>query len=225
MEHVLRTPLSQRLAKKTEESRRALPEAYYLVLRKSVAYLRDSGLFDGALAIGDPLPPFRLPSTSGRLVDSRELLARGPLVVSFFRGEWCRFCVETLRSLAEIDSEVRDLGGILVAITPDLPEATAQTVRNLNLPFEVLSDLKSAFGLKCGIAYRMPDDVAEVYHAMNFINRNGSADFFLPIPAVFIADRDGIVRLSYTEPDYAKRLEPEAIIETLRGLTRDTRGE
>jgi len=188
-------------------------------LRKSVAYLRDSGLFDGALAIGDPLPPFRLPSTAGHLVDSAELLAKGPLVISFFRGEWCRFCRETLSALAEIDAEVRALGAIQVAVTPDLPEATARTVRNLNLSFAVLSDINSAFGLQCGIAYRMPDDVAEVYHAMNFINRNGSADFFLPIPAVFIADRGGIVRLSYTEPDYAERLEPDAIIETLKGLS------
>jgi len=218
MENVLRTPLNQRLARQAEESRRVLPEAYYVVLRKSVAYLRDSGLFDGALAIGDLLPSFRLPSTSGRLVESRALLAKGPLVISFFRGEWCRFCSETLRALAEIDAEVQALGALQVAITPDLPDTTAQTVRTLDLPFEVLSDIKSAFGLKCGISYRMPDDVAEVYHAMNFINRNGSADFFLPIPAVFIADRDGIVRLSYTEPDYAERLEPKTIIETLKGL-------
>jgi peroxiredoxin len=219
MENVLRIPLSQRLAQKSEESRHALPEAYYQVLRKSVAYLRDSGLFDGALTIGDPLPPFRLPSTAGHLVDSGELLATGPLVVSFFRGEWCRFCSETLRALAQIDAEVRALGAIQVAVTPDLPEATAQTVRRLNLPFDVLSDVKSAFGLQCGIVYRVPNDVAEVYHAMNLINRDGSADFFLPIPAVFIADRSGIVRLSYTEPDYAERLEPEAIIETLKGLS------
>jgi len=218
MENVRRTPLSQRLALQAEESRRVLPEAYYIVLRKSVAYLRDSGLFDGALAVGDPLPPFRLASTSGRLVDSAGLLAKGPLVVSFFRGEWCRFCSETLRALAEIDAEVRALGATQVAVTPDLPDTTAQTVRNLDLPFEVLSDIRSAFGLKCGIAYRMPDDVAEVYRALNFINRDGSADFFLPIPAVFIADREGTVRLSYTEPDYAERLEPQAILETLKGL-------
>lgn len=219
MENNRKASLSRRLAQKTEESRRALPEAYYLILRKSVAYLRDSGLFDGALAVGDTLPPFRLPSTSGRVVESRDLLTKGPLVVSFFRGEWCRFCSETLRALAEIDSEVRSLGATQVAVTPDLPETTAQTVRNLALPFEVLSDTKSAFGLQCGIAYRMPDDVAEVYHAMNFINRNGSADFFLPIPAVFIADRSGTVRLSYTEPDYAQRLEPDLILATLKGLS------
>lgn len=218
MGNAQRLLLADRLALKTGEIQRDLPEIYYRRLRKSVAYLRDSGLFDGALAVGEALPPFRLQNASGQSVDSQDLLAKGPLVVSFFRGDWCRFCSQTLVALAEIDEEVRALGATQVSITPDLPEMTAHTVRNLSLPFDVLSDAKSAFGLKCGISYRMPDDLAETFHVTNIINRHGSADFFLPIPAVFIADRQGIVRLSFIEPDYEKRLEPQAILETLTGL-------
>ncbi len=218
METVARIPLAHRLAQKAEESKNSLPEVYYQILRKSVAYLRDSGLFDGALKVGDSLPPFRLRNASGQILESDDLLAKGPLVISFFRGDWCRFCAETLRALAEIDEEVRALGAIQVAITPDLPETTARTVRDMNLPFDILSDEKSAFGLRCGISYPLPNDLAEAYHAIHFINRHGSAEFFLPIPAVFIADRNGIVRLSYIEPDYAKRLEPARILEIVATL-------
>ena len=207
-----------RMAQEAEEKARTLPETYYKVLRKSVAYLRDSGLFDGALKEGDSLPAFRLQNASRIFVESRDLLAQGPLVVSFFRGDWCRFCSETLGALAEIDAEVRQMGATQVAISPDLPEFTAKTVSNMTLPFEVLSDANSKFGLRCGISYPMPGDLAEAYHAIPFINRHGSADFFLPIPAVFIADQFGIVRLSYTEPDYEKRLEPQTILDTLERL-------
>src|SRR5579863_9074267 len=215
MGNIERIPLSQRLALKSDEARRELPEAFYFTVRKSVAYLRDSGLFDGALKIGDPLPRFWLQNAKGHFVDSQELLAEGPLVISFFRGDWCRFCRETLLALAEIDQDVRQLGATQVAITPDLIQMTAQTVLNLDLPFEVLSDTKSAFGLRCGISYPLPTDLAEAYHAIDFINRHGSSDFFLPIPAVFIADQFGIVRLSYIDPDYANRLEPQTILDTL----------
>jgi peroxiredoxin len=218
MGNVHKSLLGQRLALKKQEIQGELPENYYRTLRKSVAYLRDSGLFDGALAVGDALPSFRLQNASGRLVESGDLLANGPLVISFFRGDWCRFCSETLLALAAIDDDVRGLGAAQVSITPDLPEMTARTVRSMVLPFEVLSDFKSAFGLKCGISYRMPDELVETYHAVNLINRHGSADFFLPIPAVFIADRQGIVRLSYTEPDYEERLEPQTILDILAGL-------
>jgi peroxiredoxin len=218
MGNAQRTLLADRLLFKTAEIQRDLPELYYRTLRKSVAYLRDSGLFDGALAVGEALPPFRLQNADGQFVDSADLLAKGPLVVSFFRGDWCRFCSQTLVALAEIDDELRALGATQVSITPDLPEMTAQTVRKLTLPFDVLSDIKSAFGLKCGISYRMPDDLVETYHAVNLINRHGSADFFLPIPAVFITDRQGIVRLSFVDPDYEKRLEPQAILDMLSGL-------
>jgi peroxiredoxin len=210
--------LSQKLAQRAEESRRALPEVYYKILRKSVGQLRDSGLFDGALKVGETLPRFHLQNAAKIFVDSNDLLAKGPVVVSFFRGDWCRFCAQTLSALSEIDQEVRALGAAQVAITPDLPEYTAETVREMALPFEVLSDAGSRFGLKCGISYPLPGDLAEAYHAHQFINRHGSADFFLPIPAVFIADQFGIVRLSYTEPDYEKRLEPQTILDTLKGL-------
>jgi peroxiredoxin len=218
MGNIQRVPLAERLALKAEESRASLPEAFYRIVRKSVAYLRDSGLFDGALKVGDSLPSFRLRNASGLFLDSDDLLAKGPLVISFFRGDWCRFCAETLLALAEIDEEVRALGATQVAITPDLPEITAETVRNMSLPFEVLSDEKSAFGLRCGISYPLPNDLAEAYHAIHFINRHGSSEFFLPIPAVFIADQNGIVRLSYIEPDYQKRLEPARILEIVEGL-------
>ncbi|MHC4548744.1 MAG: hypothetical protein ACYTEZ_08190 [Planctomycetota bacterium] len=40
------------------------------------------------LGIGDPAPPFRLPDQDGNVVDSAEQLARGPLVLTFFRGHW-----------------------------------------------------------------------------------------------------------------------------------------
>jgi len=218
MGNIERVPLSQRLALKIEESRRVLPESYFSIVRKTVAFFRDSGMFDGALKIGDPLPRFWLQNAKGKHVDSHELLAQGPLVISFFRGDWCRFCRETLLALAEIDEDVRNLGATQVAITPDLVQMTAKTVLDLNLPFEVLSDSKSAFGLRCGISYPLPTDMAEAYHAIDFINRHGSSDFFLPIPAVFIADQFGIVRLSYIEPDYQKRLEPQTILDTLEDL-------
>jgi len=60
--------------------------------------------------------------------------------------------------------------------------------------------------------------MAEAYRAHDFINRLGSADFFLPVPAVFIADGFGRVRLAYVDPDFEKRLEPGVILATLEGL-------
>jgi peroxiredoxin len=200
------------------ERRRKLPELYHRVLEKNVAYLRDSGLFDGALQVGETLPPFDLPSARGGTVRSADLLARGPLVVSFFRGDWCIYCRMTLTALAERHAEIEAAGGALITVTPDLTSVTEQTVRTLNLPFEVLSDPGCSFGLKCGIAYRMPDDLAEAYHAHDLAGRHGGEVLFLPIPAVFVVDRAGIVRHSYVDPEFAQRLDPDRIIDVLKTL-------
>ena len=50
-----------------------------------------------ALRPGERMPAFLLPNSEGRLIGSDELLARGPLIVSFFRGAWCPYCSVTRR--------------------------------------------------------------------------------------------------------------------------------
>jgi peroxiredoxin len=205
--------LKDRLAAISAE--RIMPDSYHQVLRKNVAFLRDSGMFDGALAVGERLPSFSLQNARGEWLDSDMALDFGPLVISFFRGDWCRFCRETLTALAEVDAAIRATGAMQVAISPDLIDSTKKTVEELKLPFEVLSDPGSEFGLRCGVVFRMPDDMAEVYRAVDLESRHGASTFFLPIPAVFVVDRGGIVRLSYTDPDYERRLEPQEILKTL----------
>jgi peroxiredoxin len=213
-----RQSLNEKLAALADQRREALPAIYGGVLDKVVAHLRDVGMFEGALKVGDPLPPFLLSNAQGALISSDTLLLNGPLVVSFFRGDWCPFCRLTLESLYESHDDIATAGGTLVAITPDLLPATEATMRELNLPFEILSDIDSALGLQCGVIYRMPDDMMEVYRVHDLAWRHGSVSFFLPIPAVFIADQNGIVRYAYVDPDFATRMEPSDIVEILLDL-------
>ena len=50
--------------------------------------LRASGILDSVVKVGDQLPDFALPNVEGTAVRSGDLLARGPLVLTFFRGTW-----------------------------------------------------------------------------------------------------------------------------------------
>jgi hypothetical protein len=65
-----------------------IPEAVRAVMERATADLVASGLTARAVTVGDRMPAFALPAVSGRRVVSDELLARGPLVVSFYRGRW-----------------------------------------------------------------------------------------------------------------------------------------
>lgn len=75
------------LKAKSRANPRISPEAR-AIMDRSIEDLRKSGIVDRVVKVGDRAPDFTLPNTTGRLVSLRELLARGPAVLSFFRGRW-----------------------------------------------------------------------------------------------------------------------------------------
>src|SRR5258708_14013294 len=99
-----------------------------------------------ALKVGDPMPAFVLPNAEGRLVFSDELLAHGPLVVNFFRGDWCPYCRRTLEALETALPRISAAGGQLVALTPDTGGHLADTKQPHKLTYDVLSDVDRTLG-------------------------------------------------------------------------------
>ena len=80
--------LEQSLAKLREASAARLPEETRKVMGQAVQNIRESGIMDGVIKVGDTLPPFILPNQDGADVSSAALLAKGPLVVTIYRGHW-----------------------------------------------------------------------------------------------------------------------------------------
>src|SRR5882724_4260886 len=92
------------------------PERYRALVADLSARLHDSAM-EGVLKAGDRMPEFILPDAEGNLVFSDDLVARGPLVVVFFRGDWCPFCTMTLVALNGVVSDIAAAGASLVALT------------------------------------------------------------------------------------------------------------
>lgn len=195
------------------------PERYRTLVADLSARLRDTAM-DGVLKAGDRMPEFILPDAEGNLVFSDDLVARGPLVVVFFRGDWCPFCTMTLVALNEVVSDIAAAGGSLVALTPDTGDYASAAWRKLDLRFPVLSDVDSATALEFGTNYVVPDALRQVQEAngLDLAVRHGDGSWFLPMPATFIADRSGILRYTYTSGDITDRLEPEMIVTLVRQI-------
>jgi len=162
----------------------------------------------------DQMPDFLLPDAQGNLVFSGDLLARGPLVVVFFRGDWCPFCRETLTALNQILPDIAAAGASLVALTFDVGDYVASDWEGLELKFPVLSDLDGATALTFGTIYRVPDDLRAFYEkaGVEIGVRHGSETWYLPIPSTFIVDRTGIVRHVHASGDVSDRMEPRDIV-------------
>src|ERR1700751_6131163 len=110
------------------------------ILADAIEHVRSSGLANRAKTIGAVAPDFSLPDAFGNKVSLREMLAVGPVVLSFYRGEWCAFCNFELHALQEILPQIQELGAALVAVSPEKPDFGAIATAKHKLTFPVLSD-------------------------------------------------------------------------------------
>jgi peroxiredoxin len=177
-----------------------------------------------ALKPGDAIPPFLLPNAESRLVASNDLLARGSLVINFFRGNWCPYCRQTLKALEAVLPEIEAAGGQLVALTPDTGHHLADTKRVQRISYEVLSDVDGAVGLQFGVLFRAPAAYREVLagYGIDLAERHGNDGGFIPLPATYVVDRDGIVRYAFVDIDFTRRAEPSAVVAALKHIHDDS---
>ena len=80
--------LADKLAATRAASEKRIPPDRAAIMERATEDLRRSGILDRIVAAGSPAPAFELTSHDGRRINSAELLAAGPMVVSFFRGSW-----------------------------------------------------------------------------------------------------------------------------------------
>ncbi|KAM0261111.1 hypothetical protein ACHAQJ_002373 [Trichoderma viride] len=177
---------------------------------QSIADIKSTFDKSAAIQVGTTLPSFKLPNALGQEVTSESLLAKGPVLITFYRGEWCPFCNLALRSLQQHLDQFRAKGVTIVAISPELPNTSLTTTEKNELKFEVLSDVGNKFARQLGIVWDQSESVQAVYDAfsVDLKTRNGDDSRALPIPTTLLVDAKGVVRNVHTDPDYMQRLEP-----------------
>ena len=80
--------LADKLGEISAASAKRMPEDVRAVMGKATQELRDSGILDRTIKVGDTLPSFTLNNADGTPVSSDDLLAQGPVVLTVFRGHW-----------------------------------------------------------------------------------------------------------------------------------------
>ena len=76
-----------------------VPHSIIEAMHRQRAELKASGLPERAKKVGDKAPAFKLKDAEGKEISSTDLLAKGPLIVSFYRGVWCPYCNMELQAL------------------------------------------------------------------------------------------------------------------------------
>lgn len=188
------------------------------VNERATAELKASGIADRILPVGAKAPEFTLPDQNGRPVMLSELLARGPVVINFYRGRWCPFCVTELETYRDLLGEIEEAEATLVAISPQAVRQSAFTADQHKLRFLVLSDEGNKVARQFGLVYRVPEYQEQLFRSV-FINlpkTNGDESWELPLPATYVVDQDGTVVYAKAFADYMQRPEAEEVIGLLR---------
>jgi peroxiredoxin len=190
--------------------------------RRSIQALAETGLVVKAAKAGEMAPLFRLRCGPGGFIDLSDLLERGPVVVSFFWGDWCPFCVLELKALAAAHPQIERLGARLLVLSPQARDKSSSLTGDGEPPFPLLRDARCNIAARYRIAFTVPQQSRAAYLALGYpvSARTGSKDWVLPIPATYVLDSTGLIVLSYLDADYTTRLEPAEIIVALTHLRR-----
>ncbi|MEO1208223.1 MAG: peroxiredoxin-like family protein [Cyanobacteria bacterium J06638_20] len=200
--------------------RSRLPQDTQTVMQQATTNLEASGILEQTLKVGDTIPEVALPNATGQTVNIGELLAQGPVVITFYRGGWCPYCNLELKALQNALASIQETGATLVAISPETPDNSLTTQEKNELVFPVLSDVDNQVARQFGLVFQLPTSLRPIYEGfgIDLAAYNGNDHFELPIPATYVVQSNGEIIYAFADVDYTKRAEPSEVVNALKGL-------
>jgi peroxiredoxin len=213
--------LKQELSHERDHWASVLDVPTVALMNRASDSLRTPEILGRALQEGDRAPNFRLPNAQGGSVELNAVLKRGPVVLAFYRGQWCPYCNLELRAYQKVLPQLQALGASLIAVSPQTSDNSLSTAERNELAYPVLSDVGLHVARAYGVAFDLPPELVELYQRQwnnDLAKWNGEGGWSLPIPATYVIDEDARIVLAHVDPNYRERLEPEAVLARLRTL-------
>ena len=169
------------------------------------------------LFIGSKAPDFKAKDQDGNDVRLKDLLKKGKVVLVFYRGYWCPYCNRELSRLQDSLIQIQEKGATVVAVSPEMPAQIKQTVEKTKAAYPVIYDegLKIMKGYE--VEYELEETTLARYRSsgLDIEKNNGTNGKYLPVPAVYIIDKESTVTYRFFDTDYKKR---PSVAEILRNL-------
>lgn len=209
--------LSQKLQSYREESLSKKTEEDKTTMLETAENLKRLEIEKNALKEGDKIPEFQLKNATGDTIKIYDVLSKGPIIINFYRGAWCPYCNLEIAAYQEVLPEITKRGAQLIAISPEVPDITMTLKEKHALEFEILSDTDNAVAKQFGLVFQLEDKLVTLYKKMgiDLVKSQENESSELPIPATYVVNTDGVIKLAYLNSDYTKRLEPMDAIAAL----------
>ncbi len=169
------------------------------------------------LFIGSKAQDFKAKDQHGKPVQLKELLKKGKVVLVFYRGQWCPYCNKALSRLQDSLQLITGKGATIVAVSPEKPENIALTVEKTKAEFPVLYDEGLKIMKAYDVEFEVPENTITRYRnaGLDIEKSNGANGKYLPVPAVYIIDKEQTVTYRFFESDYKKRPSVKEILDNL----------
>ena len=183
-----------------------------MVVQVAAAQEAPEGLF-----IASKAPDFKATDQNGKEIRLKDLLKEGKVVLVFYRGQWCPYCNKELSRLQDSLQMIKDKGATLVAVSPEKPENITQTVEKTKAEYSVLYDEGLKIMKAYEVEFEVPENTITRYRnaGIDIGKNNGDNGNFLPVPAVYIIDKESTITYRFFETDYKKRPSVQDLLNNL----------
>src|SRR5437868_10838703 len=208
------TPLQQQIDEFIAEGASWLPTDVLQDLLSPIGQLINSGAAEQALKEGAQAPDFTLLDARGNEVRLSHLLTQGPVVMTFYRGQWCPYCHLALRAYQQALPQMQSWGVSLVAISPQTSDHSRALAEKLELTFALLSDVGNRVAHQFGLVFTLDEAVRVAHQQVGAYLPmfNGDDAWELPMAGTLLVDQSGTVCLAFVDPDFTRRLDPSVVI-------------
>lgn len=199
--------LNEKLRNIQEEMSKQLPIDILNMFGQSLQELMALKIETHALQVGDLAPNFTLRGTDGQPVSLYNILEHNPVVLSFFRGNWCPFCMAELIHYQEaIINNIVDKATV-IAISPQTVRLNLEAAEKNGLEFKILSDQGNKVANQYGLVFTLQENIREIYKNIgaDLALFNDDDSYTLPIPATYLINKNRKIEFASVNANYMER--------------------
>lgn len=163
--------------------------------------------------VGHRAPAFVAKEVTGEDYAFEPSVLKKPALLIFYRGGWCPYCNAHLHDLQSVEPKIRRMGYEVLFLSTDRPGLLYESLKE-KVSYHILSDAQMSAARAFGVAYRLDATTLQRMHdyGIDLEATQGTKNHELPVPSVFIVDRQGVVRFRHFNPDFKVRLDAQSVL-------------
>jgi peroxiredoxin len=192
---------------------------FFLLVGFIFSFFVDAQEKPEGLFINSKAPDFKATDQYGNEIRLKDVLKDSFVVLIFYRGQWCPYCNKQLKKLEDSLQLIKDKKAKLIAVTPEKNEYILKTIEKTKASYSLLYDKEMKIMKAYAVAFEVDERTVSRYKNadIDLATANGQKDkVYLPVPAVYIINKEGTIIYRFFDADYKKRPAVKDILENLR---------